>query len=80
MRVVYKGQIEKTETGCAPCGNKRKGRSHFVTERSFFVPSGQQIKFRLNEPVNVSKRDGEFLLQYNYDDENGMRRAVFEEV
>lgn len=80
MKVVYKGQIEKTETGCIPCGARRKGESRFVTSKSFHVPSGKYITFHIDQEVEVSDRDGRFLLEYNYEDINGLRRRIFEVV
>lgn len=80
MKVVYKGQIEKVETGCIPCGARRKGKSRFVTAKSFHVPSGRYITFHIDQVVEVSERDGNFLLEYNYEDINGLRRPIFEEV
>lgn len=80
MKVVYKGQIEKADTGCIPCGTRRKGKSRFVTSRAFHLPSGKYTTFYIDQVVDVSERDGRFLLEYNYEDINGLKRAVFEEV
>lgn len=80
MKIKYNGQLERQESGCAPCGTKRKGQYGFVTAKSFILPSGQSKTFHMGQETEVSRADGEFLLSYNYEDANGLKRPVFEEV
>lgn len=79
MRVVFNGTIEKRSSGGCNC----KGRitsSSFVSSKMYILPSGRTERFVVGKPVEVSEKDGNFLLSYIYKDANGDTRAVFSEV
>lgn len=78
MRVVFNGILAETEGGCSACGAKKKSKYSFVHSKLYHLPSGKQITFRVGVPVDVSEEDGRFLLGYNYVDQNGTQRRVFD--
>lgn len=79
MKVVFNGVLVETESGCGACGSKRKTKYGFVSTKLYHLPSGRAVTFRTGVPVEVDKRDGDFLLAYNYIDQNGTQRRVFDE-
>lgn len=80
MKVVFKGLIEtKTGGGCASCGKRAKSGNRFVTSKSYFLPSGDNKTFVMDKPVEVSERDGQFLLSYIEKTKDGIRK-VFEKA
>ena len=79
MKVVFNGTVEKKQSGGCNC----KGRissSTFVRSKTYIMPSGKSQNFIIGKPVEVSERDGAFLLSYIYKDANGDLRAVFSKV
>lgn len=68
MKIKYTG-IEETRpksSGCPVCGARviRKRTVQFT--RSFKVPSGKSITFRIGHPQEVSQEDGEYLKNFSY--------------
>ena len=78
MKVVFNGVLEKKSKGCN-CKGKTADAS-FVRTKMYILPSGKSIHFYVGKPVEVSERDGNFLLSYIYKDANGSQRAVFSKV
>lgn len=80
MTVVFNGFLEKraSSSGCKCRG--RKTTTRFVTSKSYILPSGKVQTFTQGNPAEVSDRDGQFLLSYNYIDANGDTQEVFSEV
>lgn len=79
MKVVFNGTIEKRSSGGCRCKGKTTSSS-FVRSKTYILPSGLTKKFVAGQPVEVSERDGEFLLSYVYKDVNGDVRAIFTKV
>ena len=79
MKVVFKGTIEKRSSGGCNCKGKVSS-STFVRSKFYILPSGRSHQFSIGQPVEVSDKDGEFLLSYIYADVNGDTRAVFSKV
>ena len=79
MKVVFNGTIEKRSSGGCNCKGKTTSSS-FVRSKMYILPSGRSQNFLLGQPVEVSDRDGAFLLSYIYKDVNGDMRAVFSRV
>lgn len=79
MKIVFNGTIEKRSGGGCKCKGKTTS-STFVRSKMYILPSGQTKTFIVGQPVEVSDRDGNFLLSYIYKDINGDTRAVFREV
>ena len=79
MKVVFNGTIEKRSSGGCNCKGKTTSSS-FVRSKMYILPSGRSQNFILGQPVEVSERDGAFLLSYIYKDVNGDLRAVFSRV
>ena len=79
MKVVFNGTIEKRSSGGCNCKGKTTSSS-FVRSKMYILPSGRSQNFILGQPVEVSDRDGAFLLSYIYKDVNGDMRAVFSRV
>ena len=80
MKVVFNGTVEKRASG-GGCNCKGKVTSStFVRSKLYILPSGKTQKFIVGQPIEVSDRDGEFLLSYVYNDANGDVRAVFSKV
>lgn len=80
MKVVFKGLLEsRAGGGCASCGKRAKSSNRFVTEKSYFLPSGDNKTFVMDKPVEVSDKDGEFLLSYIEKTKDGIRQ-VFQKV
>lgn len=79
MKIMFNGLLEKKPSS-GGCNCKKSSADYgFVTSRMYFVPSGQQLTFRIGEVKEVSDQDGAFLLSYNSVDMNGTRK-VFTEV
>lgn len=79
MKVVFNGTIERRASGGCNCKGKVTSSS-FVRSKMYILPSGATQKFIVGQPVEVSERDGKFLLSYVYKDVNGDTRAIFSEV
>lgn len=79
MRIVFKGVIEKRQKGCPVCG-RRDSKTHFVSIKSYILPSGRTVTFRAGRAEEVSPLDGAFLLEYKTQEADGTVRNVFEEV
>ena len=79
MKVVFNGTIEKRSSGGCKCKGKTTSSS-FVRSKMYILPSGKSQTFVVGQPVEVSERDGNFLLSYIYKDVNGDTRAIFREV
>lgn len=79
MKVVFNGTIEKKSSGGCNCKGKVSSSS-FVRSKMYIMPSGRSQTFVVGQPVEVSERDGQFLLSYIYTDINGDTRAVFSKV
>ena len=79
MKVVFNGTIEKRQSGGCNCKGKVSSSS-FVRSKMYIMPSGRSHTFVVGQPVEVSERDGQFLLSYIYKDINGDLRAVFSKV
>ena len=79
MKVVFNGTVEKRTNGGCKCKGKVTNAS-FVSRKMYILPSGRSVTFVVGQPVEVSERDGNFLLSYVYKDANGDTRAVFRKV
>lgn len=79
MRIVFNGIIEKARKGCGACG-KRRTENQFMMSKTYILPSGRSQTFRVGQEVDVSDRDGNFLLQYKYQTPEGEVKNVFEVV
>lgn len=79
MKVVFNGTVEKKSSGGCNCKGKVT-KSSFVRSKLYILPSGRSQNFIVGKPVEVSERDGQFLLSYIYRDVNGDLRAVFSKV
>lgn len=81
MKVVFNGVLEKrsVSSGCK-CRGKRTTTTSFVTSKSYILPSGKVQTFVKDRPIEVSDRDGRFLLSYSYVDANGVKQETFSEV
>lgn len=77
MTVVFKGVLEESRKGCRVCGG-RSFNLHLATTKTFYLPSGRRITFRVGIPVEVSDADGEFLLTEEYRDTKGKTQKAFE--
>lgn len=80
MKIKFNGVLEKKTSGCGACGSRTVNGYAFVTTKSYILPSGINKTFKVGVIEDVADIDGQFLLGYIYDDENGDRRAIFEEV
>ena len=79
MKVVFNGTVEKRTSGGCNCKGKTTSSS-FIRSKMYILPSGRAETFIVGKPVEVSERDGEFLLSYIYKDVNGDLRAIFSKV
>lgn len=79
MKVVFNGTVEKKSSGGCRCKGKTTNSS-FIRSKTYIMPSGRSHTFIVGQPVEVSERDGQFLLSYIYKDANGDLRAVFSKV
>lgn len=79
MKVVFNGTVEKKASGGCKCKGKVTNSS-FVRSKMYILPSGRSVTFVVGQPVEVSERDGAFLLSYIYKDANGDTRAIFSKV
>lgn len=79
MKVVFNGTIEKKQSGGCNCKGKVSSSS-FIRSKMYIMPSGRSHNFIVGQPVEVSERDGQFLLSYIYKDVNGDLRAIFSKV
>lgn len=80
MKIRFNGIVEKRKGGCPVCGKKMKGDTAFVSNRRYYLPSGQSMMFRAGGEYEISDSDAEFLLEYSYTDSNGVVKHVFEVV
>ena len=80
MIIKFNGSLEREEHGCVPCGTKKVGQSVFKTSKLYYLPSGISLTFRVGETYDVSEEDAEFLLLYNWNDDNGENHRQFEVV
>ena len=80
MRVVFGGILETASGGCVPCGHRRASKRVMKTKKTYLLPSGNEVVFRLGRPVEVSDEDGAFLLTFIYVDAHGVTQNVFSEV
>lgn len=78
MKVEFLGFKEQGKTGCVPCG-RRKVSTTFKREKKVVLPSGRTIFFIYGRAEEVSKDDGEFLLELTYS-LNGKEVNMFKEV
>ena len=78
MRIQFNGIIEKSSSGCKPCG-RSGGGSKFLTTKTYHLPSKVSKTFRVGVPETVSEGDAQFLLQYKYESD-GVVKNVFEVV
>lgn len=78
MKIKFNGIMEKRTKGCIPCG-KARSEIGFTSFKTYILPSGARKTFRRGKVETVSKSDGEFLLQYQYND-HGVVRKAFEVV
>ena len=79
MKVVFNGTVEKRQSSGCKCKGKVTSSS-FIRSKMYILPSGRSQTFIAGQPVEVSDRDGQFLLSYVYKDANGDLRAIFSEV
>ena len=79
MKVVFNGTVEKRTSGGCNCRGKISS-STFVRSKMYILPSGKSQTFMVGQPVEVSEKDGNFLLSYVYKDANGDLRTVFNKV
>ena len=79
MRIVFNGIIEKARKGCGACG-RRRTENQFMMSKTYILPSGRSQTFRAGQPVDVSDKDGAFLLNYKYQTPEGEEKSVFEVV
>lgn len=78
MKVVFNGLLERKQSGGCNCKKSASGYN-FVNSRMYILPSGQNKVFYVGKVEEVSERDGQFLLSYNSQDSNGIRK-VFTKV
>lgn len=64
MKVVFNGVMEETRKGCKVCGG-RSFRQRLATTKTYYLPSGRRMTFRIGRIEEVSDEDGEFLLSLN---------------
>lgn len=76
---MFNGTVEKKTNGGCNCKGKVTSSS-FVRSKMYILPSGLTQTFIVGQPVEVSERDGQFLLSYIYKDINGDTRAIFSKV
>ena len=74
MTVVFKGIVEKGHKGCPVCG-RRSSDYIYRSRRSYILPSGITKTFRVGTPVEVSDRDGAFLLGLIYESQGEIKHA-----
>lgn len=79
MKIVFNGIIEKARKGCSACG-RRRTENQFMMSKTYILPSGRSQTFRVGQVVDVSDKDGNFLLQYKYRSPDGEVKQVFEVV
>ena len=79
MKIVFNGMLEKVTKNCN-CKKQGNTGYGFVSQRMFFLPSGNERVFTVGKVEEVNDKDAHFLLSYVYDDLNGARREVFSKV
>lgn len=77
MKVMFNGVIEETQKGCHVC-HGRTTHNQMATHKSYWLPSGRRITFRMWMPVEVTEEDGQYLLTEEYKLPNGKKKKVFE--
>lgn len=80
MILRFNGSVERESHGCVPCGTRSVSESVFRRSKTYYLPSGRSLTFRVGQTYDVSEEDGEFLLLYNWDDEHGVNHRQFEVV
>ncbi|WP_300913928.1 hypothetical protein [Faecalibaculum rodentium] len=68
MRIRYTGiKGMKRTSGCSACGRRHTQRVDGVQYSTrMMLPSGRMVVFVLNHDYEVSEEDGNFLLEYTY--------------
>lgn len=64
MKIKFNGVKEKSRKGCSVCGGK-SSRMTMTTSKTYYLPSGTRMTFRVGRIENVSDADGQFLLSFN---------------
>lgn len=77
MTVRFNGIIEETQRGCRPC-HGRTTHSQMKTSKTYYLPSGRRMTFRIGIPADVSEEDGKYLLTETYKAADGKTKKVFE--
>lgn len=77
MKVRFNGIVEETQRGCRPC-HGRTTHLQMKTHKSYYLPSGRHIAFRIGDPVEVSEEDGKYLLSETYKAADGKTKKVFD--
>lgn len=77
MKVVFKGVLEESRKGCRVCGG-RSFNLHLATHKTYFLPSGRRMTFRVGRPEEVTDAEAEFLLAEEYRDTKGKKQKAFE--
>lgn len=80
LKVKFNGMFHETESGCAPCGQRRKSTKSFMTSRHLILPSGITKTFVQGEPMEVTAMDADWLLSWKEKDPSGLEREVFSKV
>lgn len=79
MLVEFQGEKTQAKTGCIPCGKRRVSSLKFERSKRIVLPSGRVVLFTFGRTEEVSKDDGEFLLELTYQ-LDGKNIAMFKEV
>ena len=68
MRIRYtRNKGMKRTSGCSACGRRHTQRVDGVQYSTrMMLPSGRMVVFVLNHDYEVSEEDGNFLLEYTY--------------
>lgn len=77
MKIKFNGIIEKRSRGCKCRGGSSEMVFHSM--KSYILPSGITKLFRTGKAEEVSEKDAEFLLSYQYM-KDGVVKKVFERV
>lgn len=77
MRIKFNGIVEKRSKGCKCRGERSEMVFHSL--KSYILPSGITKTFRTGKVEEVSEKDGQFLLSYQYT-QDGVVKKVFEVV
>ena len=77
MRLRFNGIVEETQRGCRPC-HGRTTHAQMRTHKSYYLPSGRHMTFRVGIPAEVSDEDAKYLLAETYKAADGKTKKVFE--